>query len=93
MFAVKKGSGMGLSLSCALSNCTYWYLTERNFLENPSVRRKFAIYGVFRFCDDALILTSAQGKIEAGGVARKKPVNPFTTFANFFTRLKKNMVV
>ena len=38
------------------------------------------------------ILISAQGRIEAGGAARKKPVNPFTTFVNFFTRSKKNMV-
>ena len=34
-----------------------------------------------------LILVSAQGRIEAGGAAPKKPVNPSNTFAFFLTTL------
>ena len=50
--------------------------------------------GFFRAAPPASILPRADVKIDVqGSPHRKKPVNPFTTFAIFFTTLANKMVM
>ena len=60
-FRVVLGAGMGVPYAGDLCDITFWFLAERNFVDNKIVLNKFSIYSYHRFRDDVLII--------AGGTA------------------------
>ena len=55
-WAVRVGSGMGLSCSGEVSDATFYSKVERDFVLSPSVRAQYGIYYYGRFKDDGLII-------------------------------------
>jgi len=56
IYRVKRGSGMGLSLSGEVSDCSLLHLLEVGFMLDDSVREKYGVVFYGRFKDDMLVV-------------------------------------
>ena len=61
LYHVEHGSGMGLSCSGDLSDCTFWDRAEKEFIDSTTVRTKHSIWEYYRFYDDILIIADKRG--------------------------------